>query len=192
MNAIPRKAGYRENLLYEFEDLTDSSATLSLLWEELCVPVRLKMDMNEIVLEEIRSHYLRSTAGFGWQGYNQAAQYCLTHNITLAEAEMLRERALHIATEDEMNAIGYQYLFSDRVDEAIEVFRSDVRLFPDSWNVYDSLAEGLARRGDTEEAINNYTRAMEMVEAEAQKERIRRTIRNLKEELWSPRYLLFG
>ena len=159
---------------------------------------------------------VRGPAGFGWQGYNQAAQYCLTHSINLeeagrwadrsiaidenasnlwtkanllqkagsvAEAESLRERALGIATEAEINALGYQYLFSDRVDEAIELFAANVRLFPESWNVYDSLAEGLARKGDRQGAISNYTRALKLVQSKTQKERIQRTIEDLKEGL---------
>ncbi|MGB6650359.1 MAG: DUF2911 domain-containing protein [Bacteroidota bacterium] len=216
VTVTPQEAAFAENLLYEFEDLTDSTATFSLLWEKLRVPVQVSMNMHQIVLQNIRERYLRGLAGFGWQGYNQAAQYCLTHNLNLeealtwadrsiainenasnlwtkadllqkagnvAESQTLRERALGIATEVELNAIGYQYLLSGRVDEAIEAFEANVRMFPDSWNVYDSLAEGLARRGDTQGAVRNFGRALELVQNETQKERIRRTINRLNEGL---------
>ena len=34
--------------------------------------------------------------------------------------------------------------------------------FPDAWNVYDSLAEALAARGDVDLAIANYRRSLEL------------------------------
>ncbi len=43
--------------------------------------------------------------------------------------------------EAEFNAYGYAFLQMDRPDEAIRVFKINVELFPDSWNVYDSLGE---------------------------------------------------
>jgi Flp pilus assembly protein TadD len=46
--------------------------------------------------------------------------------------------------------------------EAIEVFRLNVELFPDSWNVYDSLGEAYMNKGDTKLAIDNYKKSVEL------------------------------
>jgi hypothetical protein len=43
---------------------------------------------------------------------------------------------------------------------------------PGSWNVYDSLAEGLAVKGDKAQAIELYQKAKGMVAAADQKARI--------------------
>ena len=61
-----------------------------------------------------------------------------------------------------MNAYGYQLMGTGKTDEAIAVFRKNVEDYPDSWNVYDSLGEGLAAQGQTEEAVAMYEKARSM------------------------------
>jgi Flp pilus assembly protein TadD len=48
------------------------------------------------------------------------------------------------------------------LDEAIVVFEMNAEAFPDAWNVYDSLGEALATRGDVDLAISNYRRSLEL------------------------------
>jgi glyoxylase-like metal-dependent hydrolase (beta-lactamase superfamily II) len=66
----------------------------------------------------------------------------------------------HFFIESEFNAYGYALLQRDKVDEAITMFRINVELFPDSWNVYDSLGEALLRAGKTDEGIAMYERSL--------------------------------
>ena len=58
--------------------------------------------------------------------------------------------------ENNLNGIGYQLLNAKKIKDAIEVFKVNVKLFPNSWNVYDSLGEAYADDGNTDEAIKNY------------------------------------
>lgn len=46
------------------------------------------------------------------------------------------------------------------LDEAIKIFTLNVKRFPKSWNVYDSLVEALAQKGDKAGAKNNYEIAL--------------------------------
>ena len=62
--------------------------------------------------------------------------------------------------EDNMNTTGYNLINAKRINDAIEVFRLNVKLFPDSWNTYDSLGEALALSGDKAEAIENYEKSI--------------------------------
>jgi tetratricopeptide (TPR) repeat protein len=48
------------------------------------------------------------------------------------------------------------------VDPAYEVFKIDIGLFPESWNVYDSYGEILLKKGRKEEAIRMYERSIEL------------------------------
>jgi CubicO group peptidase (beta-lactamase class C family)/glyoxylase-like metal-dependent hydrolase (beta-lactamase superfamily II) len=64
--------------------------------------------------------------------------------------------------ERQFNLAGYSFLNSGRIDEAIAVFKMNVELFPGSWNVYDSLAEAYADKGETQLAIRNYERSIEL------------------------------
>lgn len=65
-------------------------------------------------------------------------------------------------TEVRMNALGYQYLQSGKVLEAIELFKLNVEAYSESFNVYDSLGEAYMNNGDMEFAIENYERSLEL------------------------------
>lgn len=63
-------------------------------------------------------------------------------------------------SEAEINAYGYALLQQDEVDAAITLFEINVELFPDSWNVYDSLGEALLEAGRTAEGLAMYRRSL--------------------------------
>lgn len=95
-------------------------------------------------------------------------------------AEKLIKEALAIATEAEINTLGYQYLQSGNVQKAIEIFQMNVKNHPSSWNVYDSLAEAYLTAGDKKSAKENYQKAYDMVTDEAQKQRIKDILEGIK------------
>jgi tetratricopeptide (TPR) repeat protein len=93
-SVTPVTEQFHEWLQYEFNAITDTSAVLSLLWENLRVPIVLTFDTPTLVLANARDAYLRGPAGFTWQGYNQAAQYSLQHGGDLTEALGWIDRSL--------------------------------------------------------------------------------------------------
>ncbi|NIM90965.1 MAG: tetratricopeptide repeat protein [Candidatus Aminicenantes bacterium] len=64
--------------------------------------------------------------------------------------------------EREFNAMGYRLMRAGRNKDAIEVFKLNVELHSGSANVYDSLAEAYMNSGDTERAIKNYKKSLEL------------------------------
>jgi hypothetical protein len=89
-----------------------------------------------------------------------------------AAGASLRQEALTLANEADMNAHGYELLQSGKVDEAIEVFRNNTKKYPESWNVYDSLGEALALKGDKAGAKMQYEKALSMVRDAVNRKRI--------------------
>jgi Tfp pilus assembly protein PilF len=79
-----------------------------------------------------------------------------------------------------VNNLGYQLLQQKKTDEAIAMFRKNVKDHPNSWNCYDSLAEGLEAKGDRKGAIENYSKALSMVTDETNKKRISDILARLK------------
>jgi tetratricopeptide (TPR) repeat protein len=65
-------------------------------------------------------------------------------------------------SENRMNALGYRYLQSGKVPEAIELFKLNVTAYPEAANTYDSLGEAYMAGGDKELAIKNYSRSLEL------------------------------
>jgi Flp pilus assembly protein TadD len=90
-----------------------------------------------------------------------------------------RQKAQALATEVDINLQGYTLLGEGKVDEAIAVFRKNTVDHPGSWNVWDSLAEGLETKGDKAGAAENYRKALAMA-PEDQKKRITDTLARLK------------
>jgi hypothetical protein len=89
-----------------------------------------------------------------------------------ARAQQLRDKAMTLATEADMNGYGYQLLGAGKTQEAIAVFKQNVEKYPASWNTYDSLGEGLAAAGQKAEAIAQYQKARSMVKDETNQKRI--------------------
>jgi len=96
------------------------------------------------------------------------------------EADEISKKAINIATENELNNYGYTLMLQyNDIDKALEIFKLNVNKYPDSWNVYDSYAEALAKKGDKEKSIKNYTLALSK-SPENQKQRIKKVVDDLK------------
>lgn len=73
-----------------------------------------------------------------------------------------KDSTSELINEREFNQLGYQYIRQQKFDNAIDVFKLNVALYPNSSNVYDSLADAYLRGGDSLEAYNNYKKALEL------------------------------
>ncbi|MGD9900835.1 MAG: DUF2911 domain-containing protein [Calditrichaceae bacterium] len=96
------------------------------------------------------------------------------------EAERIKGKALEMATEAELNNWGYDVMNSGDIPKAIDIFKMNVKRYPDSWNVYDSLGEAYANHGNYKLALDNYSKALSMVKGDNQKQRINDILKNLK------------
>ena len=65
-------------------------------------------------------------------------------------------------SEEEMNGLGYEFLFSKKLKEAIAVFNMNIEAFPESWNAYDSMGEAYEAVGEKEPAIRNYEKSLQL------------------------------
>jgi CubicO group peptidase (beta-lactamase class C family) len=74
--------------------------------------------------------------------------------------KLRKDTAHYNLSEYEMNLLAYQLMWSNRDSLAYEVFKTDLDLFPDSWNVYDSYGELLLKMGNREEAIKMYQKSL--------------------------------
>ncbi len=72
------------------------------------------------------------------------------------------EKEKYYVTEYELNLLGYRYLAEKNLASALAAFNLAVELYPNSWNVYDSLGEACLANGDTLQAIKNYRKALHL------------------------------
>ena len=68
----------------------------------------------------------------------------------------------YVLNEGEMNNAGYEFLQSDKINEALAIFKLNIDAFPKSSNVYDSYGEALLKNGEKEKGIENYKRSIEL------------------------------
>lgn len=64
--------------------------------------------------------------------------------------------------ESEFNDMGYRLMGKGQIKNAIEVFKLNVELHPDSANAYDSLGEAYMNNGDIKNAIKSYKKSLEL------------------------------
>jgi hypothetical protein len=99
-------------------------------------------------------------------GYRFALELIEGDDIEAGTQAMLADRELYLRAiphlEALLNAKGYTLMREERYTEAVELFELNAQLYPQSSNVYDSLGEGLMKIGETESAILNYERSLEL------------------------------
>ncbi|MBC8153041.1 MAG: class A beta-lactamase-related serine hydrolase [Bacteroidetes bacterium] len=74
--------------------------------------------------------------------------------------EMRKRNSILRPTETDLNDWAYRLMSKGQKREAFELFKLNVSLYPDSWNVYDSLAEVYGQMGNRQLAIENYKRSL--------------------------------
>lgn len=118
-------------------------------------------DHGSVVL---RSHYLGLRKVYdGWQMPRNAATGAVAGGLKGAEEhfQKLTQKFGYTIPVPEVliNQIGYQYLQGGKPVEAIAAFKSNLERYPNSANVYDSLAEAYELGGQIELATPLYEKA---------------------------------
>jgi tetratricopeptide (TPR) repeat protein len=67
-----------------------------------------------------------------------------------------------LADENMINTFGYAKLGTGKYSPAIAIFKYNVKAFPNSANVYDSLGEAYMKAGNKKLAIENYEKSLKL------------------------------
>jgi tetratricopeptide (TPR) repeat protein len=76
--------------------------------------------------------------------------------------DFLKSHPSFTLDELSLNQRGYARIYAGNFTDAIAIFKLNVRLHPDSWNVYDSLGEAYAKNGQKRLAIENYQKSIQL------------------------------
>ncbi|MDQ6608545.1 MAG: DUF2911 domain-containing protein [Bacteroidota bacterium] len=74
-----------EWLKYEFMNETENSATIGLQWEKIMIPFKVETNYTKDQIASFQKE-LRTDKGFTWNAWDEAAQWCLNHNVNLEQA----------------------------------------------------------------------------------------------------------
>ncbi len=108
----------------------------------------------------------RASEGFGFSGSINILLEILNKNgfknADSVARDLMQKDSSFKLSEGEMNNFGYHLLNKGGKEKALEIFKLNVNLYPESSNTYDSLAETYENLGDRTLAIKNYKRALEL------------------------------
>ena len=70
--------------------------------------------------------------------------------------------AYDFSDERALNTLGYRLLEDDDAEGAVKIFQTNAEAFPESWNAWDSLAEGFMKAGNNGMAQTHYRKSLEL------------------------------
>ncbi|HVI70904.1 MAG TPA: alpha/beta hydrolase-fold protein, partial [Pyrinomonadaceae bacterium] len=156
--SLGHEPGPIEDGFYQLKQVLEKNAPKGFEWEARVLDDE---DHGSVVLH---SHYLALRKVFtGWQIPRDPDSGQVAGDFKSVEEhyQKLSQKFRYTVPVPEplINQMGYQSLFADRFDDAIAIFKTNVERYPDSANVYDSLAEAYERSGRLELAAPLYEKA---------------------------------
>ena len=156
--SLGHEPGPIEDGFHQLKQVLEKNQTKGFEWE---AQVLDDEDHGSVVL---RSHYLGMRKVYnGWIVPRDPDSGAVAGDFKSVEEhyqKLSQKFRYTIAVPEQLiNQLGYQSLFGGRSDDAIAIFKTNVERYPDSANVYDSLAEAYERSGRLELAAPLYEKA---------------------------------
>jgi tetratricopeptide (TPR) repeat protein len=90
-----QSAEFREALAYDFDDVTEDAAVLTMRWEKLAVPVKIGVNTKEFVQASLHKQ-LRGFPQYTWDGWDDAANYLLANKLSMDDALNYCDRSIQV------------------------------------------------------------------------------------------------
>jgi CubicO group peptidase (beta-lactamase class C family) len=115
--------------------------------------------LEESIAKEYGWHYAmqQNQADILWLVANARGTAAATQKY-----EDLKKSSAKGLDENTLLQVAYQLLFAGKADDALQVFKLQVRDYPKYWNSYDSIGEAYMRAGQKDLAIQNYEKSIEL------------------------------
>jgi len=91
----PQATDLHDAVTYDFDDLKADSAVVTLRWEKVAVPVKIAVNVNDIVAASLHKQ-LRGLAQYTWDGWDDAGQYLLSTKGHLDDALAYEEKSIQV------------------------------------------------------------------------------------------------
>ncbi|MCB0705163.1 MAG: DUF2911 domain-containing protein [Saprospiraceae bacterium] len=150
---------FQEYLIFTFGKFTANSAVCALEWEHKKFPFTIEVDVHEVVLASIRED-LRNKAGWTWQGFQEAANYCLQNEVNLQEGLGWAQRSVfmnpnsgNMITKARLTALSEGLEGDAAIDRQMAVLQTDLSSMPVTWKEYHGLANYAKRNHKLDQAM---------------------------------------
>ena len=131
VDVMPVKNEFTEWLSYTFTDRQVTSCVANLSWENLRVPFQISAPNNNDLYVNNMRRELQSNAGFNFQGWATAANFCARNKINLEEALQWADNAINLPFVGQKNFFTLQTKATvltamERTDDAIAVMEEAI------------------------------------------------------------------
>jgi tetratricopeptide (TPR) repeat protein len=150
-----------ELVTFEFEDVQRTSAVCNLKWGNKKVAFSIEADVDNEVILSLRKE-LRNTSGFSWQGWNEAAAYCLRNEVNLQEAIQWSNRSVFmnanpVNLRTKALLTGKVKGKGDKKEElkySLVSFETDLNSQPCTWKEWNAAATYASRNKAYDKALS--------------------------------------
>lgn len=123
----------------------------------------------DVFIDELAGLFIpdmKEANGFGLSASVKSLKMVLDkvgYKNAIEEVKKLRKKNHDFKlTEKEINSWGYKLISQKKINDALEIFKLNVYLYPTSANAFDSLGEIYAELSDTELSIKNYEQSLKL------------------------------
>ncbi len=95
VEVTPKDSEFNEWLTYEFVDRQPTEATMALKWEKKMIPMQIAIDNPHDLYVKTFTRQLEGAAGFQYQNWVAASQYCSNNDTHLEEGLAWAEAAIN-------------------------------------------------------------------------------------------------
>ena len=106
-----------EFLKYEFIDHKPKSCVVALQWENLSIPFKIDVDVDNIVVNKLREE-VTGPKGFNALNLQAAANYCINNNINLEEALTWAQKSAATKTFPILNTLATAFTKNNKLAQA--------------------------------------------------------------------------
>ncbi len=147
----PRACAMTEQLTYDFTDVTANGATLILRWEKMEVPIKLEVNVHDIVVAGLPDQ-LRGLGAFGWETWYEAAHYAHAEKIAPEQAMKWVDNSIARKPNFENQTLKADMLTEQGKTAEAEALRK--KMVDEATNAeLNTYAYQLMQRGKKEEAV---------------------------------------
>ena len=96
------------------------------------------------------------------------------------EGKKIKDEAMKMATEEDLNNLARQYFSNGEIESAIEIYNLNLKMHPESLSAYLGLGSTYREALNYQMAIKSFEKAKELAPKQALKDRIQKIIDSLK------------
>jgi len=116
----PEQNPFTERMAFTITDVTENSADVNLIWENLKVTFKVDVNTQELVLQNARNTV-------DWRTLTSAANYCLQQNVNLDEGfNWIQASTLITQNYNNMSILAQYYAKMNRKSEAISTMEKAI------------------------------------------------------------------